>query len=98
MNITNNHIEMEFNRLFNGLSDQEKRTITNHLFNNGLPEFPNLFKPMHGQRIGQWFLNNLPIEMDEHFSSIFYCEDSDFIKEQIQSFIQKIFNDPIQNG
>lgn len=98
MNTPNNHIQLEFDRLFNSLSDYDKRAITNHISNIGKPEYVNFLKPQHGQRYGQWFLNNLPIEMDEPFSSIFYGEDSDFMKEQIQSFVQKIFNDPIQEG
>ena len=95
MNITNNHIQLEFDRLFNSLSDNEKRAIYNYFGKSG---YVNFLKPQHGQRYGQWFLNNLPIELDEPFSSIFYGEDSDFMKEQIHSFIQKILNDPIQEG
>ena len=98
MNITNNHIQLEFDRLFNSLSDNEKRAISSQIFNHGSPGHISLLKPQHGQRYGQWFLNNLPIELDEPFSSIFYEEDSNFMKEQIQSFVQKILKYSIQEG
>lgn len=96
MNITHNHIQLEFDRLFKSLSDNDKRAIYNYIFNFGLPGYVNFLKPQNGQRYGQWFLNNVPIELDEPFSSIFYGEDSYFMKEQIQSFAQKIINEPIQ--
>lgn len=95
--MTHAHIEMEFNALFNGLTGQEKMAITNHIFNNGLPGFPDLFKAPNGMRVGQNFLNHLPVEFEEPFSSIFYSTDDDFISEQIKIFVQKIMNDPIQN-
>lgn len=90
-------IESEFIALFNGLSDHDKMAISNHIFNNGLPEYPNLFKAPKGIRIGQNFLNNLPVQLKEPFSSIFYSTDSEYLKTQISLFVQKIFNDPIQN-
>ena len=90
-------IENEFNVLFNGLSDQNKMDITNHIFNMGLPEFPHFFHTQKGMRLGQHFINVLPVQLKESFSSIFYSEDIVFMEEQINRFVQKIFNDPIQN-
>ena len=69
-------IEMEFIALFNELTNQEKMAISNHIFNNGLPGFPNLFKAPDGQRVGQNFLNHLPVDLQEPFSSIFYSTDN----------------------
>jgi hypothetical protein len=90
-------IENEFNVLFNGLSDREKMDISNHIFNMGLPEFPHFFHVQNGMRLGQHFINVLPVQLKESFPSIFYSNDSEFLKEQINLFVQKIFNDPIQN-
>lgn len=90
-------IENEFNVLFNGLSDREKMDITNHIFNMGLPEFPHFFHVQKGMRLGQHFINVLPVQLKESFPSIFYSNDSEFLNEQINRFVQKILNDPIQN-
>lgn len=90
-------IENEFNVLFNGLTDRDKMDITNHIFNMGLPEFPHFFHVQKGMRLGQHFINVLPVQLKESFPSIFYSNDSEFLKEQVNLFIQKILNDPIQN-
>ena len=90
-------IEEEFNVLFNGLSDREKMDITNHIFNMGLPEFPHFFHVPKGMRLGQHFINVLPVQLKEPLSDIFYSNDGVFIREQISLFMQKILSDPIQN-
>ena len=90
-------IECEFNDLFNSLSDKEKMDISNHMFNNGLPGFPNLFKGPLQLRVGQNFLNALPISRGESTINIFNSNNSELLKDQISLFVQKIMNDPIQN-
>lgn len=90
-------IECQFNDLFNSLSDKEKMDITNHIFNMGLPGFPHLINGPKQLRIGQNFLNALPIQLKEPLPDIFYSNDSEFLKDQISLFVQKILSDPIQN-
>ena len=91
-------IAESFAKLFTSLTDDDKRNITNHMFNNGLPGYPSLFHPPVGHRYGQNFLNRLPIKIgpDEQYSEIFYAPDSLEIKMEIMNFQQNIFNDPVQ--
>ena len=91
-------IQESFQKLYLSLTDDDKKAITNYMFNNGLPGYPSLFHPPKDWRHGQTFLNRLPIKIgpEEPYSEIFYAPDSLEIKMEIMNFQQNIFNDPIQ--
>jgi hypothetical protein len=87
-------ISESFEKLFTSLTDDDKKAITNHMFNNGLPEdgnfdkspdfqYPSLFHPPKGQRYGQNFLNRLPIKIGPDEPDANFDKSSDFQYSEI---------------